>query len=69
MARSSGKISRNGLANYKRLSEETGVPVDKLRIWFLRNTAGLRELALSELEPPVWVLAEAKAAVEKHLAG
>lgn len=63
------KIDRDGLANYKRLSAETGVPVDKLRIWFLRDTAGLRGLALSGLEPPVWVLAEAKAAVERHQGG
>jgi hypothetical protein len=63
----SGKVDRDGLANYTRLSEETGVAPDRLRIWFFRNTAQLRDLSLSGLEPPVWVLDEAAAAVRKHL--
>lgn len=66
-ARPKTKVDRDGLTNYTRLSEETGVPPEKLRVWFNRNTAGLRDLALSGLEPPVWVLDEAVAAVRRHL--
>lgn len=63
----STKVARDGLGNYARLSEETGVDQDRLRVWFSRNTAGLRDLSLSGLTPPVWVLSEAVAAVRRHL--
>lgn len=62
-----GKVDRDGLANYRRLSDETGVPPERLRVWFNRDTAQLRELSLSGLEPPVWVLDEAVRAIRLHL--
>lgn len=61
------KVARDGLANYARLVEETGVSQDKLRVWYARNTAGLRDLALSGLEPPVFPLDEAVEAIRRHL--
>lgn len=66
MARNS-RVDRDGLANYRRLSDETGVPPERLRVWFSRNTAGLRDLSLSGLEPPVWVADEAIRAIRAHL--
>lgn len=62
------KIDRDGLANYATVSEATGVEPARLRVWYHRDTAGLRELALSGLEPPVWVRDEVVAAIRAHQA-
>ena len=52
-------VDREDLVSYAVLADEIGVSVEQIRTWFHRNTDGLRDLALPNLSPPVWVRSEA----------